>query len=135
MKMAKDENRGSIWAGWVLETLDQQSGSPTVLLYTVKEEVGDPDQLTLGHPHSHNYQFHSHPHHHCCRHHHNHWLGNMMTAVTVGCSHLDELDGDGGLAHPSSADHHDLVLVLVHPLHHDHVNEQLNHPPSAASAA
>ena len=81
MKMAKDENRMSIWNDWVLETLDQQSGSPTVLLYTVKEEVGEPDQLTLGHPHSHSYQLHSHPHHHC-RHHHNHWLGNMMTAVT-----------------------------------------------------
>ena len=57
--------------------------------------------------------------------------------MTVG--YLDELDGDGGLAHPSSADHHDFVLVLVHPPplkdHHDHVNEQLNHPPSAASAA
>ena len=80
MKMAKDENRVSIWIDWFLETLDQQSGSPTVLLYTAKEEVGDPDQLTLGHPHSHNSQLHSHPHHHC-RHHHNHWLGNMMTAM------------------------------------------------------
>ena len=50
-------------------------------------------------------------------------------------NHLYELDGDSRLADPSPPDHHDFVLVLVHPLDHLHDHQQLNGPPSAASAA
>ena len=59
--------------------------------------------------------------------------------MTAECNnHLNELYGDGWLANPSPPDHHDFVLVLVHPPlldDHLHDHQQLNGPPSAASAA
>ena len=50
----------------------------------------------------------------------------------LDCQHLNELDGNGRLPDPAAPHHHDLVLVLVHPLLLDHLLGPSSWPPPSS---